>query len=244
MGVGNFIMYRTGQFQDLIMDTTFRMFGDDASMMLTLHGVSGDRDACLRRRWRWVRVHGSVKRRAAGISHGASGGCGTGSRSLRGSSFKAARTHRRLYPETLRLQRHQGHEGAAQAAGAGRHLRSARGRLFLSCAHRACASGLRSPRCCSRPATAARCIGWWSAPPASSAMWGRASISTAGSRTARPSIAPAFPISWTCSWSAPMPACRMEAALDRVGRELGDSYPSLTRQHPHGQSGNPRRPHV
>ena len=34
----------------------------------------------------------------------------------------------------------------------------------------------------------------------------------------------------------------MEASLERVGRELGDSYPSLVRQYPHDQSRDPRRP--
>ena len=42
------------------------------------------------------------------------------------------------------------------------------------------------------------------------------------------SIRPAFRISWTCWWCAPTPGSSMEASLDRVGRELGDSYPSLT----------------
>ena len=35
-------------------------------------------------------------------------------------------------------------------------------------------------------------------------------------------------ISWICWWSAPTPGFSMEAALERVGRELGDSYPSLS----------------
>ena len=38
---------------------------------------------------------------------------------------------------------------------------------------------------------------------------------------------PAFRISWICWWSAPTLA-GMEAALDRVGRELADSYRSLS----------------
>ena len=40
-----------------------------------------------------------------------------------------------------------------------------------------------------------------------------------------------------------MPGLSMEAALDRVGRELADSYPVALRQHPHDDARNPRRPH-
>ena len=36
----------------------------------------------------------------------------------------------------------------------------------------------------------------------------------------------------------------MEASLERVGRELGDTLSVAHRQHPYDQSGNPRRPHA
>ncbi len=42
------------------------------------------------------------------------------------------------------------------------------------------------------------------------------------------STAPAFRISWTCWWCARIQVCRWRPSLERVGRELGDSYPSLT----------------
>ena len=50
----------------------------------------------------------------------------------------------------------------------------------------------------------------------------------AASRGGRSSIARAFRISWTCWWCAPTRGSSMEAALDRVGRELADSYRSLS----------------
>ena len=71
----------------------------------------------------------------------------------------------------------------------------------------------------------------------------RASISTSASRRARSEHRSGFPDFMDLLVVCADAGLSMEASLERVGRELGDSYPSLYRQHPHDQSRNPRRPH-
>ena len=60
-----------------------------------------------------------------------------------------------------------------------------------------------------------------------SAIWRRASISTAASRRGAWSISAGFPDFMDLLVVCADAGLAMEAALDRVGRELGDSYPSL-----------------
>ena len=84
-----------------------------------------------------VRVHGSVKRRAAGIGRIDDVERDVGKRSLRHSSLQGRAARDRLHHQALFGRRQRRHEGAAPPADPGRHLRSARGRVFLPRAHRA-----------------------------------------------------------------------------------------------------------
>ena len=108
-----------------------RRLGDDAGGA----GVPGDHDAALGVMVA-VRVRGAVKRRTAGIAEQSGDAEPARAAPLQPQGGAAAA---RLHHQALRRDREgQGrHEGAAPAPGAGRHLRCARGRLFLRGADRA-----------------------------------------------------------------------------------------------------------
>ena len=127
---------------------------------------------------------------------------------LRNSSINAATAASRLHHQALFHRRQQGHEGAAPAADAGRHLRSARVGILFRRAHRA---GSRARYGRVLPGARAvfggriEILDAGEAPQASSVMSPRASTSTGASRRARPSTSRASRTSWTFWWSAPIP---------------------------------------
>ena len=137
----------------------------------------------------------------------------------------------RLCTAALFVDRQRGHQVSAQPADPGRHLRSAGPRLLLH----------RPPALALAAAAALFVLVRCSPQGRQSFFWLLVLVGGIGGYLAptaicidrriskrQSSIAPAFRISWTCWWSARIAGLPMEAAFDRVGRELGDSYPSLT----------------
>ena len=206
------------------------MFGDNASVLMALlvflaAGTLAFSVMAV------VRVHGAVKRRAARIA---------GRRRARGKSdalaapFQpegGAAAHRIHHQALCRDQRRQ-HEGAAPAADPGRHLRSARGRLFLPRAHRAGGRARASPCSCSLPMLTSHggSIFWLMVIVGGIVGYVGPSIYIDRRIAAPQGRAPRR----LSGFHGPAGGVRrfravsMEASLDRVGRELGDSYPSLT----------------
>ena len=135
-----------------------------------------------------------------------------------------------MRPEALCRRRHQGHEGAAQAADPRRHLRSARRRVISSWRAPRSRSGSRSRRSSFAPGQGSPRSFWMIVGAAGIVRLCRrpASISTAGSRARRDEHRSGFPDFMDLLVVCADAGLSMEAALDRVGRELGDSYPSLS----------------
>jgi tight adherence protein C len=208
------------------MDTTFRMFGDDASMMVTVMVFLATATLTFAA-MAWMRVHGSVKRRAAGISHGASGGGGTGSRSLRGSSFKAAE---RIVAYT---QKHYGSNDTKDMKVLRKKLVAAgvydpRAVAYFFLARTALALGLAFAAVLFAPGDGSSMY-WLAVGTAGGVGYVGPSLyldrRIAGRRDQHRVGFPDFMDLLVVCADAGL---SMEAALDRVGRELGDSYPSLT----------------
>ena len=223
-----------GQLQDLSdgheLSILLSVFGDSATMMLSVlvFLAAGTLAFAV---MVGIRAREAVRRRAArvGIDDDASG---NGRRSLRYSSVQRRAT---LVDYTTKhyaagdskdvkmLRRRLIQAGIYDPRARGLFLPGARGARRA----RACFGGVLRPadvrhrhqRCRSGCSS-------WSA--ASSAIWRRASISTAASRRKRLEHQAGFPDFMDLLVVCADAGLSMEAALDRVGRELGDSYPSLS----------------
>ncbi len=209
------------------MQPAFDIFGDSASMMLTLLVFLASATLAFSL-MAVLRVRGSIKRRAAGIRSGGFDGETRGARSIRGSSMKAAQ---RVVEYTTRHY----------AAGDGKDMKILRQRLvragifdssavaYFFLARTGLAVGLALVAFFFAPAE-----------PGSSSYW--MMIGAAGvfgyvgpsvyldRRIAarRDEHRAGFPDFMDLLVVCADAGLSMEAALDRVGRELGDSYPSLT----------------
>ena len=176
-----------------------------------------------------VRVQGSVKRRAADIGQIDDAGS-AGRRALAAAFESEGRAAAgRIHHQALCVRQQRRIQGAAPAHDPGRHLRYARGGLFLPGPHRA---GDR-PRRAGVPvragaSRAARCSGCWSGSAASSAMSAPSIYIDRRIKTRKLEHQAGFPDFMDLLVVCADAGLSMEAALDRVGRELGDSYPSLT----------------
>lgn len=202
------------------MDATFSIFGDSASMMLTLLVFLATATLAFAV-MAWVRVHGSVKRRAAGIS--ADGGSG----SLRGSGLKAAE---RIVAYT---QKHYGATDTKDMKVLRRRLVLAgiydpRGVAYFFLARTILAVGLAVVAVLFAPGEGAST--YWMMVGAAGVFGYVAPSVYLDRRIAarKDEHRSGFPDFMDLLVVCADAGLSMEAALDRVGRELGDSYPSLT----------------
>jgi tight adherence protein C len=206
------------------MDPLFTMFGDEASIMVTVLVFLASAVLAFSI-MAVLRVRGSVKRRAAGIS--GDGMDAEGSHSLRGSSRKAAK---RLVDYTTR---HYSTDGSKDMKILRQRLIRAgifesSGVAYFFLARTGLAIGLAAAM-------------FFFAPVAgSAALWGLTGVAGIFGYVA-PSIyldrrisarreehRSGFPDFMDLLVVCADAGLSMEASLDRVGTELGDSYPSLT----------------
>jgi tight adherence protein C len=215
-----------GQLQDLTMQPFLSIFADGASMMLTLLVFLASATLTFSL-MAVVRVRGSVKRRAAGI--GAVGPAEhEGGRSIRGSSRKAAQ---RIVDYTTRHY----------AASDGKDMKVLRQRLvragifdpsavaYFFLARTLLAVGLGVAAFFLLPVQQGTSMFWMFVGAAGVAGYVGPSIyldKRIGAR--RDEHRAGFPDFMDLLVVCADAGLSMEAALDRVGRELGDSYPSLT----------------
>ena len=174
-----------------------------------------------------VRAREAVRRRAArvGVDDDASGG----RRSLRYSGLQdRAASSSTIRPSITPRPTANDIKVLRRRLIAGRHLRSARRGLFLHGPHgaggRSCRRGVLRPadaRARRQDVVLAVC----GLRRTCSAIWCRAFISTAGSKARRLEHQAGFPDFMDLLVVCADAGLSMEAALDRVGRELGDSYP-------------------
>jgi tight adherence protein C len=206
---------------------SFSIFGDSASMMLTLLVFLAGTTLAFSI-MAFARVRGSVKRRAAGISASDIAGTNIGSRSLRGSSMKAAQ---RLVDYTTR------HYSAADS----KDMKILRQRLiragiydssgvaYFFLARTGLAVGLAMAAFLFAPVEPGTSMFWLVTGATGVAGYVGPSVyldRRIASR--RDEHRAGFPDFMDLLVVCADAGLSMEAALDRVGRELADSYPSLT----------------
>jgi tight adherence protein C len=206
------------------MNPTFTLFGDNASMMVTLLVFLASATFAFSI-MAIVRVRGSVRRRAAGIS---AAGVGDDAGSLRGSSRKAAQ---RVIDYTTR--HYSTDDGKDMKVLRQRLIRAgifdSSGVAYFFLARTGLAVGLALTAFFFAPFTQGTASFWMSigiggivgyvAP--SVYLDRRISARTDEHRSGFPDFMDLLVVCADAGLS-------MEAALDRVGRELADSYPSLT----------------
>ena len=209
------------------MDTAFSLFGDSTSMMLTLTVFLATATLTFSV-MAFVRVHGAVKRRAAGIRADVGENAGMGSRGLRGSSVKAAQ---RLVEYATR---HYSSADSKDMKALRRRLVLAgifdpRGVAFFFLGRIALALGLALAMFLFAPVDPGGSAFWFFVSAAGIAGYIAPSIylarRIAGRRDEHRAGFPDFMDLLVVCADAGL---SMEAALDRVGRELSDSYPSLS----------------
>lgn len=209
------------------MDTAFSLFGDSTSMMLTLTVFLATATLTFSV-MAFVRVHGAVKRRAAGIRADVGENAGMGSRGLRGSSVKAAQ---RLVEYATR---HYSSADSKDMKALRRRLVLAgifdpRGVAFFFLGRIALALGLALAMFLFAPVDPGGSAFWFFVGAAGIAGYIAPSIyldrRIAGRRDEHRAGFPDFMDLLVVCADAGL---SMEAALDRVGRELSDSYPSLS----------------
>ena len=175
-----------------------------------------------------VRVQGSVKRRAAGIGKLTDGEAGN-PRSLRHSSLKAAQ--RVIEYTTKHYSDGNGEEMKVlrRRMIAGRHLRSARGGAISSSAGPCWRLALAALVFFFAPTSEGSPMGWLFMGVAGIAGYIAPSIYIDRRIKARKAEHQSgFPDFMDLLVVCADAGLSMEASLERVGRELGDSYPSLT----------------
>ncbi len=208
------------------MDAVFDIFGDTASTMLTLLVFLAAATLAFAV-MASLRLHGSMKRRTAGISVDMGQGSGTGRRSLRGSNFKGAQ---RLIDYT---QKHYTESDSQDMKVLRKRLVIAgiydpRGVAYFFLARTILCLGLAALAIFLAPNSSAS-IYWMVVGAAGMAGYVGPSIYL-DRRIARrkEEHRAGFPDFMDLLVVCADAGLSMEAALDRVGRELGDSYPSLT----------------
>ena len=176
-----------------------------------------------------VRVRGAVKRRTERVME-------EGGRSQPETLAALCQPHggdaaHRIHHQALRLRQQRHHESAAQAADPGRHLRSARASPCSSSAAPCSPSGL---------AAALFVLGPMVMSKGGSAFWlvvvaggiagyvGPSMYIDKRIKARRFEHRMGFPDFMDLLVVCADSGLSMEASLERVGRELGDSYPSLT----------------
>ncbi len=187
---------------------------------------------CRRRRWRSASWPSCACRARSSAAPPTSAGSTTSKarrrpRSLRHSSLKAAQRLLEYTTKHYSSGNSRRNQGAAPPDDPGRHL-STRARLrYFFLGRTALAVGLAMLLFlfAADASPADRYSGCWSDSAASSATSGPASISTSASRRGRPSISAGFPDFMDLLVVCADAGLSMEASLDRVGRELSDSYP-------------------
>jgi tight adherence protein C len=207
------------------MDPMFTLFGDEDTVMVTLLVFLASTTLAFSV-MAVLRVRGSVKRRAAGIA--AIGMDGEGSRSLRGSSKKAAQ---RLIDYTTRHY----------SAGDNKDMKVLRQRLiragifdpsgvaYFFIARTGLAIGFAAAAFFFAPIQQGTSMFWMVLGAAGVAGYVGPSVYLDKRIAARREEHRAgFPDFMDLLVVCADAGLSMEAALDRVGRELGDSYPSLT----------------
>ncbi|MCL4710872.1 MAG: type II secretion system F family protein [Pseudorhodoplanes sp.] len=205
----------------------FDVFGDSASMMLTLLVFLAGTTLAFSI-MAVLRVRGSIKRRAAGIRTGGLDSEGDGVRSIRGSSMKAAQ---RIIDYTTRHY----------AAGDGKDMKILRQRLvragifdssavaYFFLGRTSLAVGLALAAFFFSPFESGSSSYWMMVGAAGTFGYVGPSVYLDRRIAARRDEHRAgFPDFMDLLVVCADAGLSMEAALDRVGRELGDSYPSLT----------------
>jgi len=207
------------------MDPLFTMFGDDASVMVTLLVFLASATLAFSI-MAVLRVRGSVKRRAAGIS--ASGASAEGSGSLRGSSKKVAK---RLIDYTTR---HYSSDDSKDMKVLRQRLIRAgifesSGVAFFFIARTGLAVGLATAVFFFAPIEQGSAAFWMVLGVAGIVGYVAPSVYLDRRIAARREEHRAgFPDLMDLLVVCADAGLSMEASLDRVGHELGDSYPSLT----------------
>jgi tight adherence protein C len=209
------------------MQPVFNIFGDTASMTLTLLVFRASATLAFSL-MAVARVRGSVKRRAAGIGAGMADHDGGGSRSIRGSSRKAAQ---RIVDYTTRHY----------AASEGKDMKVLRQRLvragifdpsavaYFFLARTALAVGCALAVFLFVPVEQGSSMFWMLVGSAGIAGYVGPSVYLDRRIAARREEHRAgFPDFMDLLVVCADAGLSMEASLDRVGRELADSYPSLT----------------
>ena len=186
------------------------VFGDGSALMLAVLVFLATAIAELSASWRRCGCAAPSSGAPPASRRCPASGAVRGARSLRASEHQGGAAAARIHHQALRRDRRRATQGAAPAPDAGRHLRSARGRLLLPRAAGAGGgAGARRLRSRSDAASISSPLGVLAGGAGRrdrSAMSGRASISTGASSRGATSIAPAFRISWTCWWCARIPA--------------------------------------
>ncbi len=175
-----------------------------------------------------VRVQGSVKRRAAAIGKLADGSRGDGSRSLRHSSLKAAQ---RVIEYTAK--HYSGQDSAEMKVLRRRMIQAGiyepRAVAYFFLCRTALAVGLAAAVFVFAPTSPGSPVGWMFMGVAGIAGYIAPSMYIDRRIKARQAEHQAgFPDLMDLLVVCADAGLSMEASLDRVGRELGDSYPSLT----------------
>jgi tight adherence protein C len=207
------------------MDPLFTLFGDDASIMVTVLVFLASATMAFSI-MAVVRVRGSVKRRAAGIS--AIGMDGDDAGSLRGSGRKAAQ---RLIDYTTR--HYSNDDGKDMKVLRQRLVRAgifdASGVAYFFLARTGLAVGLALAAFFFAPITQGTSVFWMVMGVAGIVGYVGPSVYIDRRIAARREEHRAgFPDFMDLLVVCADAGLSMEASLDRVGRELGDSYPSLT----------------
>lgn len=207
------------------MDPIFTMFGDETSIMLTVLVFLASTTLAFSI-MAVVRVRGSIRRRAASIS--GVGMDGEGSRSLRGSSRKAAQ---RLVDYTAR--HYSAEDGRDMKILRQRLMRAgifdASGVAYFFIARTGLAVGLAAAAFLFAPVQQGTSMFWMVLGVAGIAGYVAPSVYLDRRIAARTEEHRAgFPDFMDLLVVCADAGLSMEAALDRVGTELGDSYPSLT----------------
>lgn len=207
------------------MDPIFTMFGDETSIMLTVLVFLASTTLAFSI-MAVVRVRGSIRRRAASIS--GVGMDGEGSRSLRGSSRKAAQ---RLVDYTAR--HYSAEDGKDMKILRQRLMRAgifdASGVAYFFIARTGLAVGLAAAAFLFAPVQQGTSMFWMVLGVAGIAGYVAPSVYLDRRIAARTEEHRAgFPDFMDLLVVCADAGLSMEAALDRVGTELGDSYPSLT----------------
>jgi tight adherence protein C len=207
------------------MDPLFTLFGDDASMMVTVLVFLASATMAFSI-MAVLRIRGSVKRRAAGIS--AIGMDANGSGSLRGSSKKAAQ---RLIDYMTR--HYSNDDGKDMKILRQRLIRAgifdSSGVAYFFLARTGLAVGLALAAFFFAPVTQGSSVFWMVMGVAGIVGYVGPSVYIDRRIAARREEHRAgFPDFMDLLVVCADAGLSMEASLDRVGRELGDSYPSLT----------------